>query len=147
MGPLAAALAIARLDRFDRISEDLEGVFHGYLRRLAMHPDLVLPAPCVEGTVRWSHFAVRLSERYSRDDRDSIVQGLLRHDIAASSVVHVLPHEPAFAGHHQPGDFPVAERAADRLIALPFSTELGEREIDLVCQTLQLMIERQSILR
>ncbi|MCE2884243.1 MAG: DegT/DnrJ/EryC1/StrS family aminotransferase [Planctomycetaceae bacterium] len=147
MGTLQAAFAAVRLERFDRISEDLEGVFHGYLRRLAMHPDLVLPAPCVEGMVRWSHFAVRLSERYSRDDRDSIVQGLLRHDIAASSVVHVLPLEPAFAVGHQPGDFPVAERAADRLIALPFSTELGEREIDLVCQTLQLMIERQSILR
>jgi dTDP-4-amino-4,6-dideoxygalactose transaminase len=152
MGALQAAFAAVRLENFEKISSELEDVFHGYLRRLAMHPDLVLPAPCVEGTVRWSHFAVRLSERYSRDDRDSIVQGLLRHDIAATSVVHVLPHEPAFAcgpdGYrHKEGDFPVAERAADRLIALPFSTELGEREIDLICQTLQLMIERQSILR
>jgi dTDP-4-amino-4,6-dideoxygalactose transaminase len=112
-----------------------------------MHPDLVLPAPCVDGTVRWSHFAVRLGERYTRDDRDSVVQGLLRHDIAATSVSYALPLEPAFAEHHSPGDFPVAERAADRLIALPFSSMLGEREIDLVCQTLQVMIERQSIMR
>lgn len=112
-----------------------------------MHPDLVLPAPCADGTVRWSHFPVRLGERYSRDDRDSIIQGLLRHDIAALAPSVVLPLEPAFADHHSPGDFPVAERAADRLIALPFSPAVAEREIDLVCQTLQVMIERQSIMR
>jgi dTDP-4-amino-4,6-dideoxygalactose transaminase len=144
---MSAALGCVRLERFDETCEALEGVFHGYLRRLAMHPDLVLPAPCVDGTVRWSHFAVRLGERYSRDDRDAIVQGLLRHDIAATIVAPVLPLEPAFAEHHSPGDFPVAERAADRLIALPFSTAVGEREIDLICQTLQVMIERQSIMR
>ena len=145
--PLAAALGCVLLDRFDETREKLEVVAHAYLRRLAMHPDLVLPTPCADGTVRPSHFAIRLSDRYTRDDRDSIVQGLLRHDIAATSVAYALPLEPAFAECHSPGDFPVAERAADRLIALPFSTSLEEREIDLVCQTLQVMIERQSILR
>lgn len=147
INPLGAALACVRLEHLDETCERLDAVFHAYLRRLAMHPDLVLPAPCVDGTVRWSHFAVRLGERYSRDDRDSVVQGLLRHDIAATSVGYALPLEPAFSEHHSPGDFPVAERAADRLIALPFSAMLGEREIDLVCQTLQVMIERQSIMR
>ncbi len=147
MSAVQAALAIVRLRRFEKTTAELEAVFHGYLQRLAMHPDLVLPAPCSDGTVRWSHFPIRLSERYSKDDRDGVIQGLLRHDIAATSVVHVLPHEPAFARGNGEHDFPVARRAADRLIALPFSTELSGTEIDLICQTLQLMIERQSILR
>ena len=151
MSAVQAALAIVRLTRFEKICTELEEVFHSYVRRLAMHPDLVLPAPCADGTVRWSHFAIRLGERYSRDDRDGIIQGLLRHDIAATSVVSVLPHEVAL--RHEPkraetaSEFPVAQRAADRLIALPFSTELSEHDVDLVCQTLQVMIERQSILR
>lgn len=147
MNPMQAALAEVRLRRFDETCRSLEDVFHAYLRRLAMHPDLVLPAPCADGTVRWSHFAVRLSERFSRDDRDSIVQGLLRHDIAATSVLYVLPIEPAFAGTADGADYRIAQRAAERLIALPFSTALSEREIDLICQTLQVMIERQTILR
>jgi dTDP-4-amino-4,6-dideoxygalactose transaminase len=146
-GMMTAALGCVRLGRFDEICSSLEDVFHGYLRRLAMHPDLVLPAPCADGTVRWSHFAVRLGERYTRDDRDSVIHGLLRHDIAATAPAVVLPLEPAFADLHSPGDFPVAERAADRLIALPFSSGVGDREIDLICQTLQVMIERQSIMR
>jgi len=147
MNPLQAALAEVRLRRFEQTCNSLEDVFHAYLRRLAMHPDLVLPAPCADGTVRWSHFAVRLSERFSRDDRDSILQGLLRHDIAATSVLYVLPLEPAFAPSASSADFRIAQRAADRLIALPFSTSLSERDIDLICQTLQVMIERQTILR
>ncbi len=147
MNAAQAALAIVRLTRFEAVCAELEEVFHSYLRRLAMHPDLVLPAPCSDGTVRWSHFAVRLGERFSRDDRDGVIGGLLRHDIAATSVVRVLPNEPAFRADPSHGDFPVAQRAADRLIALPFSTELGDREVDLICQTLQVMIERQSILR
>lgn len=145
--PMQAALASVRLERFVETCERLDEVFHAYLRRLAMHPDLVLPAPCADGTVRWSHFAVRLSERYGRDDRDSILQGLLRHDIDATSVLYVLPAEPAFAASASGAEFRVAQRAADRLIALPFSTALGERDIDLICQTLQVMIERQTLLR
>jgi dTDP-4-amino-4,6-dideoxygalactose transaminase len=147
MNPMQAALADVRLRRFDETCERLEQVFHAYLRRLAMHPDLVLPAPCADGTVCWSHFAVRLSERFGRDDRDSILQGLLRHDIAATSVLYVLPLEPAFAHTATNADCRIAQRAADRLIALPFSTSLTERDIDLICQTLQVMVERQTILR
>lgn len=147
MNPMQAALAEVRLKRFEETCERLDEVFHAYLRRLAMHPDLVLPAPCADGTVRWSHFAVRLSERFGRDDRDSILQGLLRHDIAATSVLYVLPEEPAFRHTAASADCRIAQRAAERLIALPFSTALGERDIDLICQTLQVMIERQTILR
>jgi len=147
IGLMSAALACTRLAGFEENCSALEEVFHGYIRRLAMHPDLVLPAPSADGTVRWSHFPIRLGERYSRDDRDAIIQGLLRHDIAALAPSVVLPLEPAFADQHSPGDFPVAERAADRLIALPFSPAIRDRETDLICQTLQVMIERQSIMR
>jgi dTDP-4-amino-4,6-dideoxygalactose transaminase len=147
LGLLPSGLGLLRLSRFDETCEELERIFHSYLRRLALHPDLVLPAPCADGTVRWSHFAVRLGERYGRDDRDSIIQGMLRHDLAATAPLVALPLEPAFAQFHSIGDFPCAERAADRLIALPFSTRLAERDIDLICQTLQVMIERQSIMR
>jgi len=147
LGSMQAALGAVRLARFDETCEELERVFHSYLRRLALHPDLVLPAPCADGTVRWSHFAVRLGERYGRDDRDSIIHGLLRHDLAATAPLVALPVEPAFAHFHSIGDFPCAERVADRLIALPFSTRLSERDIDLICQTLQVLIERQSIMR
>lgn len=141
IAPLGAALGLLRLGTFAAECDALERVFHGYIRRLATHPELSLPAPCADGTVRWSHFPVRLSERYAESDRDAVVDGLLRHDVAATSALHLASD----AGHEFRA--PVAEWAASRLIALPFSAELSERDVDLVCQTLQVMIERQSILR
>jgi perosamine synthetase len=47
----------------------------------------------------------------------------------------------------QPGDYPVAESVSQRTIALPFFTRLTEREIDLVCQTLELMMTRVAFTR
>ena len=47
----------------------------------------------------------------------------------------------------KPGDFPVAESVSQRTIALPFFTRLTEREIDLICQTLELMMTRASFSR
>ncbi|MCE2882021.1 MAG: DegT/DnrJ/EryC1/StrS family aminotransferase [Planctomycetaceae bacterium] len=147
MSALQAALAAVRLESFTELCDRLDAVFHSYLRRLATHPDLVLPAPCSDGTVRWSHFAIRLSERFTREDRDAIVQGLLRHDIAATVHMHALHLEPGWHGGTPTSAHPIAERCSSRMIELPFSALVGERDIDLVCQTLQVMIERASIMR
>ena len=45
------------------------------------------------------------------------------------------------------GAFPIAESVSDRTIALPFHTGLTERDIDLVAQTLNLMLTRENLAR
>ena len=47
----------------------------------------------------------------------------------------------------RPGDFPVAESVSQRTIALPFFNRLTDGEIDLVCQTLELMMTRTTFAR
>ena len=46
-----------------------------------------------------------------------------------------------------PGDFPVAESVSHRTVALPFFTGITDREVDLVCQTLELMMSRITFSR
>ncbi|MCZ6445336.1 MAG: DegT/DnrJ/EryC1/StrS family aminotransferase, partial [Planctomycetota bacterium] len=48
---------------------------------------------------------------------------------------------------YQPGDFPVAESVGHRTVALPFFTRLTDREVDLVCQTLEVMMTRITFAR
>ena len=48
---------------------------------------------------------------------------------------------------YTPGDFPVAESVSHRTLALPFFTRMTEREVDLVCQTLELVMTRQTFSR
>ncbi len=145
---IAAAVSVLRLRRHAEYAKRVQEIFAQYMSRLGGHADLLLPPPAPDNRVGWSHFAVRLSDRYTRDERDSIVLGMLRHDIGVSSAVCYAPGEPAsLAQFGVVEGFPIAERAAHRLIALPFHPNLSERDVDLTCQTLEVMIQRQSIMR
>ncbi len=45
------------------------------------------------------------------------------------------------------GMFPIAESAGRRSLALPFHTRLTEREVEMVAQTLEVMIRREDLTR
>ena len=47
----------------------------------------------------------------------------------------------------EPGMFPIAETVSQRTIALPFFNDLSMREIDLVAQTLEVMLSRENLTR
>ena len=83
------------------------------------------------------------------DDRDSIIQGLRRHDVGAANYFPPIPLLPFYRRRfgHKIGDFPVSESVSQRTIALPFHTRLTERDVDIVCQTLELMMTRVTFAR
>jgi perosamine synthetase len=97
----------------------------------------------------WFVYVVRLSDRFTVDDRDEIIRGLRRHDVGAANYFPPIPMLPHFRRKHGfgPGDFPVAESVSHRTIALPFFPQLSEREIDLVVQTLDVMMGRITFSR
>jgi dTDP-4-amino-4,6-dideoxygalactose transaminase len=141
---LRAALAGQQVRRLERTVARRRELADHYVRRLGGNPEIILPSLPDGATCGWPNFVVRLAEGFGGDDRDTIIRGLHRHDIGASNpypVAALLPFHASRFGH-RPGDFPVAERTAQRTIALPFHHALTERDIDLVCQTLELMIKR-----
>ncbi len=144
-----AAVALPRLSRLEAAHEARRRLADVYLRHLAGQPDLILPSPRGDGGACWPRFCVRLSDRFSRYDRDEILQGLRRHEIHASEGPVAVPNLPRHGPRigHANGSFPVAERAADRSVCLPFFEGLSEREVDLVCQTLDLMLQRNTFRR
>lgn len=141
---LRAALAGQQIRRLERTLERRRELADHYVRRLGGNPEIILPSLPAGATCGWPNFVVRLAEGFGADDRDTIIRGLHRHDIGASNPYPVAPLMPFHACRfgRRPGDFPVAERTAQRTIALPFHHGLSERDIDLVCQTLELMIKR-----
>lgn len=144
-----AALATSRLGRLAEALELRRRRADAYVRRLSAHPDLILPAPRGDGGACWSRFCVRLSDRFGEHDRDEVLAGLRRHEVLASRGPLSAPSLPRH-GHrvgHAAGAFPVSERAAARSIYLPFFESITDREIDLVCQTLDLMIQRTTFRR
>ena len=70
--------------------------------------------------------------------RDSLIQFLNDHGIG-NGVYYPLPlHlQPAYVRYrHKRGDFPMSERAAERILALPMYPDLTDEQVDEVCRRL-----------
>lgn len=149
MDEMSAALGLAQMRRFDEMMEKRERVARMYIQRLSGIESLVLPTIEPESTMTWFVFVVRLTTDYTVEDRDRIVEGLRMHDVGSATYFPCIHLQPAYREKFgfKPGDFPIAESISNRTIALPFYNDLTEREIDLIAQTLEVMISRQNLSR
>jgi perosamine synthetase len=143
---LHAAIGIAQLERLDEMLNARENVAARYRERLTQlgalpageHDEHDIVLPCEDrGSERrsWFVFCVQLP---TGSDRDEVIAALAREGIASKAYlpcVHLLPpyrERFGFAG----GEFPIAERVAERSLALPFFTSMSESQVDRVCTTL-----------
>jgi perosamine synthetase len=143
---LQAAIGIAQLERLDGLLADRARVASLYADRLARigaapagdgDPEgLVLP--CADrGAERRSWFIYpALMPRTA--DRDAVLADLSRHGIEAKAYmpcIHLLPHYRERFGLRE-GQFPVAEDASSRLVALPFFGAMTDEHVERVASAL-----------
>jgi perosamine synthetase len=149
LSEINAALGCVQMDRLDELLHKRRRVANAYTQRLLDHRDLMLPGMGDrEPETSWFVYVVRLAPEYDRAARDRIIAGLRRHDIGCSNYfppIHLQPFYKERFGF-QPGDFPITESISDRTIALPFYNDLDETQIDLVCHTLSVMLQRERLL-
>jgi len=154
LSEIAAALGIAQLERLDEMLVMRREVAEEYVGRLMDCEDLILPNPPDNNpqafkTMSWFVFVVRLNDRYGHIERDRIIQGLHRHEVGAANYfpcIHLQPfYREKFA--YKKGDYPIAESVSNRTIALPFYNRLDRTSIELVVQTLKVMIQREQLLK
>ena len=143
---LRASLGLIRLGGIVNSIEIRKDIAACYFRRLSGNTDLILQAMPDGIETSWCRMIVRLSDQYSREERDEVIEGMGRHEIGVSPGVQ-LASETIAPAEVLGLPCPIAERAADRSISLPLHNTLEDREIDLVCQTLELMMQRTSFRR
>ncbi len=144
-----AALGVAQMTRLDEILSRRTKVADSYLRRLAGMASLVLPTVDRETVMSWFVFVPRLAAGYTREERDRIIRGMRNHEVGAADYfpcIHLQPVYRDLYGYEE-GTFPVAESVSQRTIALPFFGDLSERDVDIVAQTLELMLSRENLTR
>ncbi len=143
------ALGVAQMRRLGDILEKREIVANEYVQLLLDTSDILLPTVDQHTRMSWFVFVVRLADQYTAEERDRIIQGMHRHDIGAAAYFPCIHLQPFYRERfgYAPGDFPVAESVSHRTLALPFFNRLTLREIDLVSQTLKLMISRENLKR
>ena len=134
---LQAALGVAQLERLDEILERRTRVAESYAERLHGIEGLeLLPAARGEERRSWFVYVVLLPDGA---DRGAIVRQLAQAGIQSKAYmpcIHLFPFYRERFGYRK-GQFPVAERAAARNLALPFFGSLGEAEVERVCAALR----------
>jgi perosamine synthetase len=150
MSEINAALGVAQMQRLDELIESRNDTANRYIERLLDLSELMIPTVDPDCTVMsWFVFVVRLSAGYTREERDRIIAGLRMHEIGAGDYfpcIHLQPIYQRALGLSE-GSFPIAESVSQRTIALPFFAGLTNRDVDIVAQTLELMISRENLSR
>ena len=148
LSEINAALGVAQMTRLDELLERRTTVADAYLRRLGGVPRLVLPTVDRDTEMSWFVFVPRLEAGYTREERDRVIRGMRNHEVGAADYFPCIHLQPAYGEYGLgEGSFPVAESVSSRTIALPFYGSLTEREVDLVSQTLELMLSRETLTR
>lgn len=146
LSDLHAAIGIAQLERLGEIlnaRENVAALYRERLTQLGAEPageddehDIVLPCENRGDERRsWFVFCVQLPVG---SDRDAVIASLASNGIASKAYlpcIHLLPPYRERFGF-EGGEFPIAERVADRSLALPFFTSMTESQVDRVCTVL-----------
>jgi perosamine synthetase len=140
LSDINCALGIAQLKRIKQILSQRESVALKYRELLADNPYLVVPETVIpDGKISWFVYVVRLNENFTRNQRDSIIGEMQKNGIGCGryfAPIHLQPFYVEKFGY-KTGDFPLAERAAERVIALPFFNKITDEQISESCEILE----------
>ncbi|GAA4847576.1 DegT/DnrJ/EryC1/StrS family aminotransferase [Saccharopolyspora rosea] len=137
MDDIQAAVLLAKLTCLDADIARRAELAAAYTDRLTGVPGVVrLPQVVDRGPGSAAVFYVYLIEV---EHRDELVDHLARNGIGTETYYPVPLHlQPCFAGHrHVLGDFPRAEAAAGRAVALPLYPDLTLDQVERVCSVVR----------
>ncbi len=139
LSDLAAALGVAQVEKLDSLLESRARVASLYGQGLAGIEGIEVPIAARGRELRsWFVYAVRLPEGV---DRDATIGRLAERGIASKGYlpcIHLFPHLRELG--YREGQFPVAEEASARSLALPFFPSMSESQIERVCEALALSL-------
>jgi len=134
---MSAALGLAQLARLEALLGARQRVAEWYGERLAGVEGIELPTRASWTTrTSWFVYVVRLS---SGEARSAAIESLARRGIPARAYfppIHLQGFYRERFGHRA-GEFPVAEDAGRRCLALPFFPSMSESQVDLVCDAIR----------
>jgi dTDP-4-amino-4,6-dideoxygalactose transaminase len=137
LNEMSCALGLSQLSRIESLLARRRKVAASYGELLRDVPGVALLSPDEPGSrMSWFVFVVRLDEAISRD---SVIDQLRSRGVPTRtyfSPIHLQPYFRERFGYRE-GDFPIAERAAKTVLALPFHTNMSDSDIAYVATCLK----------
>ncbi len=146
LSDINCALGIVQLSRIEQIKTKRRQVAKWYQQMLAEDDRLIVPVETEGCEMSWFVFVVRLAERFSRHQRDDVLDEMRNRGIQVSNYfppVHLQPFMARQFGYRE-GDFPVTESVCKSTIALPFYNNLTKDEVSIVCTELKQVLDKNG---
>jgi perosamine synthetase len=147
LSDINCALGLAQLQRIDELLKKRTMVANYYRNQLTGIEDIILPVDEPDKLISWFVYVIRLSDKFSRTDRDNILAKLRNEGIGCNNYftpIHLQPFYREKFGYKE-GDFPVTEKISERTIALPFYNNLSEENISCIALTLKTAVSQIKI--
>jgi perosamine synthetase len=144
LSEINCALGIVQLSRIDEIKAKRRQVAAWYQEMLADDDRLIVPVEPDKCGISWFVFVVRLADRDTLQQRNSILEVMKKQNIQVGNYfppVHLQPFMVEQFGYKQ-GDFPITESVSKSTIALPFHNHLTKDEVAVVCKTLREALDK-----
>jgi perosamine synthetase len=134
LSDVAAAIGLAQVEKLDSLLERRGAVAAAYAERLAGIEGVEAPLAGRASERRsWFVYPVRVAD----GNRDATIARLAERGIASKAYlpcIHLFPHLRELG--YREGQFPIAEEASRRSLALPFFSSMTESQVDRVCEAL-----------
>lgn len=137
---ISCVMGIEQLKKIGKILKLRENVAKKYIKKLKGNKNIILPTILKGNEESWFVFVIQVKDHISRDK----VMEILKQKGIGTNTYFPSIHLSTFYRnkfHFKEGAFPVSESTSKRTIALPFFSELSDREINYVCKTLCEAIE------
>ncbi|RKY05588.1 MAG: polysaccharide biosynthesis protein [Planctomycetota bacterium] len=138
LSDINCALGIAQLARLDEFVAKRRHVADMYIERLAADDRLIVPREPEGCLMSWFVYVVRLADRYTIDQRNTVLAKMIRRRVQVSNYfppVHLQPFMVERFGY-KPGDFPLTDAVCKSTVALPFHNHLTAADVDFICKQL-----------
>lgn len=138
MDEMSAALGLSQMGRLDALVAARAQVAAWYGEALSALDAVEVPRVLPGVEMSWFVYVIRLADRYTRKDRDAVLQGLRGLGIGCRDYFQPIHLQPFILDRlgSGPGQHPVTESVGDRTIALPFFPQMTADQVNHVSLTL-----------
>jgi dTDP-4-amino-4,6-dideoxygalactose transaminase len=144
MTDIQAALGLWQLRKLERFQARRREVVAAYHAAFGDDPALEIPVTRPDVEHAWHLYVLRLRPEALRIDRDRFIEELKARNIGTSVhfiPIHVHPYYRTRYGY-APDDFPVAHGNFERMVSLPLSPRLSERDVTDVIDAVRDIVHR-----
>ena len=139
LSELSCALGLSQLSKIESILQKRAALAHFYCETLQGNKHVITPPASIsDGRISWFAFVVRLEGRYTRADRDRVIEVLDAAGIGARAYFPPIHLQPLYAAYAPAaGSLPITEETGARTLALPFFNALTRENVLQVGKALQ----------